>query len=314
MNKTKLVFLFVFSFGMTSLFAQTVTNYDSKTLARKTTLGQLKMKESIAFTTKAIDKRNLMVTEMFYLHLNTLNFDAMSALFSDEFKQHAADVPDGFDGFQDYVEAKDNGTAGKWNRYLDLSVVLTEKDHIITLRKGNMNDVVFDIMKFNDMGQVAECWSFSQTIPDSAENARLMYDIGDEYLRPVKMKSETVTANKAIVTEFIETAYKKGKRKKAAKKLMTENCIQHHPDITDGLEAFGASAKKLKYTMVNQMMFSQNDLVFVLSKASETVKKGETSQAFALAQLFRVRKGKICEQWEVWMEVPENLAHTNGLF
>ena len=95
---------------------------------------------------------------------------------------------------------------------------------------------------------------------------------------------------------------------------MAENCVQHHPDIVDGSDAFGSSAKKLKYTMSTQMMFGQNDLVFVMTKTSETVKKGQTSQEYALAQLFRVRDGKICEQWEVWMEMPENLAHTNGLF
>ena len=315
MNKIKLVFLFTLSLlFINDSIGQITTNYDNKTVAEKTTLGRLEIKEAIAFSKSAFVRRNLMTTEMFFTQLNTLNFDAMGALFSSEFKQHAADVPDGFDGFQDYVEAKDNGSAAKWNRFVDLNIIMGQKDHIVTMRKGNMGNVVFDIMKFNDSGLISESWSYSQAIPVDATNTRLMYDVAEEFVRPVQRNSEAVVANKTVVVEFIETAYQKGKRKKAAKKLMKEDIIQHHPNINDGIDAYSQSSKKEKYTLTTQQMIAQNDLVFVVSKAAKTVGKGEASEEFALVQMFRVRDGKICEMWEVWSATPEKLAHTNGYF
>jgi predicted SnoaL-like aldol condensation-catalyzing enzyme len=313
MDNTKFVLLFSFStlFLMNSISAQTTVNYDNKTIAQKTTLGRLEIKEAIAFSKNPFVRRNLMTTEMFFTQLNTLNFDAMSALFSNEFKQHAADVADGFGGFQNYVETKDNGSASSWNRFVDLNIVMGQKDHIVTMRKGNMNNLVFDVMKFNDQGLMSESWTYSQMIPKDTMNTRLMYDVAEEFARPVQRKSETVIANKTAIVEFIETAYQKGKRKKAAKKLMTEDIIQHHPTIADGIDAYSKSAKKEKYTLTTQQMIAQHDLVFVVSKAA---KKGAVGEEFALVQMFRIRNGKICEMWEIWSTVPEKLAHTNGYF
>ena len=311
MNNTKLIWLFAFSLLFINVsFAQT-NNYNNKTIAQKTTLGRLEIKEAIAFSKSAFVRRNLMTTEMLFTQLNTLNFDAMSALYSDEFKQHA-DVPDGFKGFQDYVEAKNNDV--KLNRFVDLSIVMGQKDHIVTMHKGNKDNLVFDIMKFNDKGLVLESWTYSQMNAAYPTSTRHMYGVAEEYARPVQRNSETVTANKAVVVEFIETAYEKGKRKKAAKKLMKEDVAQHHPNIRDGVDAFSKSAKKEKYTVTTQQMIAQNDLVFVVSKAVKAAGKDEVAQEFALVQMFRVRDGKICEMWEIWSAVPEKLAHTNGYF
>ena len=193
MNNLKSILLCTFSlFFFNVLSGQIATNYDNKTIAQKTTLGRLEIKEAIAFSENPFIRRNLMTTEMFFTQLNTLNFDAMSGLFSNEFKQHAADVPDGFDGFQNYVETKDNGSVASWNHFVDLNIIMGEQDHIVTMRKGSMNNVVFDIMKFNDSGLLSASWTYSQIIPIDATKARLMYDVSEEFARPIQENKEKI--------------------------------------------------------------------------------------------------------------------------
>ncbi|MCI0563877.1 MAG: ester cyclase [Nitrososphaera sp.] len=120
--------------------------------------------------------------------------------------------------------------------------------------------------------------------------------------------------NKELVKKLLDTAFNK-KDVKAAAEMLTERYIQHNPSVPTGKKGFLQAIPGF-YKMFPDMkwelkrIFAEGDFVIVHSHYLFT-KEGRGS---AIVDIFRIKDGKVDEHWDVMQEIPEKMAHDNGMF
>ena len=90
--------------------------------------------------------------------------------------------------------------------------------------------------------------------------------------------------------------------------------IQHDPYIDNSIEGLKngiAGLQKQGITLqIEKIHYVLGEGNFVL-----TVSEGKfAGKPTAFFDLFRVENGKVAEHWDVLQEVPEKMAHNNGMF
>ena len=90
--------------------------------------------------------------------------------------------------------------------------------------------------------------------------------------------------------------------------------IQHNPNLDNtangwviGMQELQQNGNQVKFQKVHHV-FGEGNFVMSLSEG-----KFDTRHT-AFFDLFRIEKGKIVEHWDVLQEVPEKMAHNNGMF
>jgi predicted SnoaL-like aldol condensation-catalyzing enzyme len=125
-------------------------------------------------------------------------------------------------------------------------------------------------------------------------------------------------ANKQLVLAFEDLTFEK-KDVNAAAQLLADNFIQHNPQVPDGREGFiGGVGGYLLASNPNLMketrrVVAEEDFVVVHAFAKFDGTNPE-ERGVAVIDIFRVANSKIAEHWDVIQEIPESLAHTNGMF
>ncbi len=120
--------------------------------------------------------------------------------------------------------------------------------------------------------------------------------------------------NKELVKSLLDTAFNK-KDVEAASEMLTERYIQHNPNVPTGKAGFVAAIPAF-YKMFPDMkwelkrIWAENDFVIVHSHY-QFAKEGRGS---AIVDIFRIKDGKADEHWDVSQEIPEKMAHENGMF
>ncbi len=120
--------------------------------------------------------------------------------------------------------------------------------------------------------------------------------------------------NKEIVKRLLDTAFNK-KDAKAAAEMLTDGYIQHNPNVPTGKAGFLAAVPEF-YRMFPEMrwemkrVWAEGDFVIVHSHY-QFAKDGRGS---AIVDIFRMKDGKADEHWDVAQEIPEKMAHNNGMF
>lgn len=126
--------------------------------------------------------------------------------------------------------------------------------------------------------------------------------------------AKQMEANKKAVVEF----YQKGINDKdfdAEAKYLGPRYIQHNPGAKDGIDGFKAFVAFLKdkfpgYKSEIKRVFADGDYVILhVHNIREPGTRGR-----AIMDIFRLENGKIVEHWDVAQDIPETMAHNNGMF
>ena len=121
--------------------------------------------------------------------------------------------------------------------------------------------------------------------------------------------------NKRLVTEFYELAINQQKPAEAARKYIDLPYRQHNPEVVDGPDGF--------IQFISEMQKKHPKLKAAISKALADddlvalhvhLTREPNDPGLAIAELFRLKDGKIIEHWDVVQPVPEKTASGSTMF
>jgi len=235
------------------------------------------------------------------------DYNAINQLVREDYVQHTPVVPDGRKGLLGLLSKieRQEIPAPKINNirtFEDKEFVVLHHDVYWPNRKA-----MIEIFRFQE-GLAAEHWSGVMDHPEKTANGHSMVD-GETVITD---KSNT-EKNKALVRSFVETILIGGQ----FDKILTyyhPDIIQHNPFIDNtvaglvsGVEALQKQGIAIQIEKIHRVL-GEGNFVLVFSEG----KFGGKHTAFF--DLFRVENEKVVEHWDVLQEVPEKLAHDNGMF
>ncbi|MEP7210811.1 MAG: nuclear transport factor 2 family protein [Alphaproteobacteria bacterium] len=115
--------------------------------------------------------------------------------------------------------------------------------------------------------------------------------------------------------EFLDMAFNQKKVDDALARYVAAPYIQHNPQVPDGVEGARIGlGGLLKAAPAFHYEFKQvlvdGDLVAVHSKITSS----PTDRGTAVVDIFRVKRGKLVEHWDVLQAVPETASNKNTMF
>jgi predicted SnoaL-like aldol condensation-catalyzing enzyme len=124
-----------------------------------------------------------------------------------------------------------------------------------------------------------------------------------------------VDENKRLVTVFYELAINQQKPAEAARKYIELPYRQHNPEVVDGPDGFlqfisAMQEKHPKLKIVISKVLADDDLVALHVHLTREA----SDPGLAIAELFRLKNGKIIEHWDVVQPVPAKTASGNSMF
>ena len=126
---------------------------------------------------------------------------------------------------------------------------------------------------------------------------------------------DALDENKTVVAEFYELAVNQRKPVEAAQKYIGQEYRQHSPEVADGVEPFvefisGMQKKHPALTVAISHTLAEGDLVALhVHLMREANDPGQ-----AIMELFRLKRGKIVEHWDVVQPVPATTTSGNSMF
>jgi predicted SnoaL-like aldol condensation-catalyzing enzyme/truncated hemoglobin YjbI len=167
--------------------------------------------------------------------------------------------------------------------------------------------VMFEIYRF-ERGLAAEHWSGIMDHPEKTASGNSMID-GEVDIRD----RELTETNKLLVRAFVEAVL----INRGFDRILDyyhPRIIQHNPYIDNTVKGLIDGISGLREKGIDPVIrkihyvLGEGNFVLVLSE-------GEfAGKLTAFFDLFRVEKGLIAEHWDVLQEVPDTMAHTNGMF
>jgi predicted SnoaL-like aldol condensation-catalyzing enzyme len=121
-------------------------------------------------------------------------------------------------------------------------------------------------------------------------------------------------ANRAIVSRFVDLFYRQKKVRAAFEAYVSENYIQHNPEIADGREAailiLEPMFSKPTFTVDVKRIIVDGDIAVVHLFARSTPQE----RGGSVMDMFRLKDGKIVEHWDVLQAIPEKSANPHPMF
>jgi predicted SnoaL-like aldol condensation-catalyzing enzyme len=203
-------------------------------------------------------------------------------------------------------------------------------------RMGPLQSINFDLLRFAEDGRLAEHWTFLQPmeagfidnvlfsfvvprqldlIPTANSGAVDLWSDQPRYARKIQASAAQVQSNKLLVADYLDQLYAGADALVLTRRYLASDFTLHVSGIAPGREAYEAvllRAKRRADAPRQVMIMAQNDLVWVLSRVPQIVEADVPE--VASADLFRVRSGKIVEQWRVVQPSPRFSRNQNGLF
>lgn len=130
-----------------------------------------------------------------------------------------------------------------------------------------------------------------------------------------ELSSTNITEkNRKIIEDFADIFYRKKDVAKAFKKYVSEDYIQHNPNIEDGSDA-AVKALTPKFSSP----FSIFDIKLILVDGNMAIihlhgRMDQKSRGGAVADIYRLENGKIVEHWDVCQPVPEKTINPHPMF
>jgi predicted SnoaL-like aldol condensation-catalyzing enzyme len=124
-----------------------------------------------------LERNKKAVLDFYEKGLNQKDFDAASRHFGATYIQHnpgAADGPEGFKAFLDFLKAKFPQSKSEIKR------VFAEGDYVIlhvhALREpGSRGSAIVDIFRLDAAGKIVEHWDVAQPVPEKPANSNTMF-------------------------------------------------------------------------------------------------------------------------------------------
>lgn len=265
---------------------------------------------------ESIKKKNKMNNKEIALAINqavqNAEADNAAALVTENYIQHTPVVPNGRKGLKMLLTKIKNREipAPKLNTVR----IIEEGDYVVLHHEAHWPNrkAMFEIFRFKE-GLAAEHWSGIMDHPEKTVSGNSMFD-GETQITAL----DKTDVNKAIVKSFVETVLIDGDLKpETIQKFYDTDIIQHNPFVDNGLDGFVQGITGLQKqgitVEINRIhyLIGQGNFVFALSEGKFGENGGKPTAFF---DLFRLEKGKIVEHWDVLQEVPEKMAHDNGMF
>jgi predicted SnoaL-like aldol condensation-catalyzing enzyme len=235
------------------------------------------------------------------------DFPAIEKLVREDYVQHTPGIPDGRKGLLGLlskIQSKEIPAPQIKN------VRLFEDGEFVVLHHDvnwPTQKTMFEIFRFQD-GLAAEHWSGIMDHPEKTANGHSMVD-GEVAISDKHRTNE----NKELARSFVESILIQGKFDRILE-YYHPDIIQHNPFIDNtvtglmkGIETLQKQGMTLQIEKIHYVL-GEGNFVLVLSEGRFAGKRT------AFFDLFRAEKGKIVEHWDVLQEVPEKLAHNNGMF
>ncbi len=127
-------------------------------------------------------------------------------------------------------------------------------------------------------------------------------------------KHSLTEQNRQIVHAFADIFYRQKNVRKAFIDYVSENYIQHNPNILDGREA---AIEMLEPKFSNPEAHFDIKRIIVdgdLAVIHLHGKMNKTHLGGAVADIFKLENGKIVEHWDVLQPVPENAVNPHPMF
>ena len=112
---------------------------------------------------------------------------------------------------------------------------------------------------------------------------------------------------------FYRTAYE-GDPRRAVERFVGDHYVQHNPVVADGKEGFIAYFERMQREYPDKSIsflraVEEGNLV-----ALHTLQVWPGNDRYVTMDFFRFDEdGKIVEHWDALQQVPDNMAHTNGM-
>jgi predicted SnoaL-like aldol condensation-catalyzing enzyme len=231
----------------------------------------------------------------------------ISDIVREDYVQHTPPVPDGRKGLIGLITKIANK---EMPAPVITNVRVFEDGDFVVLHhdvKWPNRKVMIEVFRFKD-GVAAEHWSAVSDHPEKTVSGNSMVDgataVTDKHL---------TQKNKELVKAFVETVLIKGQFDKIPDYYRAD-IIQHNPFIDDTIEGLkkgiGDLQKQGITLQIEKIHYVLGEGNFVL-----TVSEGKfAGKPTAFYDLFRVENGKVAEHWDVLQEIPEKMAHNNGMF
>jgi predicted SnoaL-like aldol condensation-catalyzing enzyme len=121
-------------------------------------------------------------------------------------------------------------------------------------------------------------------------------------------------ANKAVILKLYDVIFNQHNLV-AAHDFMTEDYIQHNPEIPTGRTAFinyfeGFFKQFPDFHVHIEKVFADGDYVIVYLNG----KLGKGALGVAVVDIYRLENGLLAEHWDVMQKVPEESANANTMF
>lgn len=236
--------------------------------------------------------------------------EGVKKYYAEDYIQHNPHVPTGIEPVLGFLPAlKKAGTTFRTHRILqDEDMVIMHNTYDKAEAFGAKEVLTFDIFRVEN-DKIAEHWDCLQAFDPKAKNGsgHTLIDGSTEITDLDKTE-----VNKKLVEDFYNKVFVEGKKEEAKNYISAETYIQHGAGGKDGLkslESFLDAYITDSYTpaKIHRVLGEGN---FVLIQA-ESVENGKSSASY---DLFRVENDKIVEHWDVIQEIPEKMAHENGMF
>ena len=121
-------------------------------------------------------------------------------------------------------------------------------------------------------------------------------------------------SNRIIVGRFVDLFYRQRNVRLAFERYVTDDYVQHNPNIADGREAAILaltplfSAPGARFDVKRVLVDGDLAAVHLLGRSSEEGPGG------AVVDLFRLKNGKIVEHWDVLQPIPNKAANAHPMF
>lgn len=239
-------------------------------------------------------------------------FDAakMKSYFRDDYIQHNPNVPTGLAPALGFLPVlKEAGIVSKTHRLLeDGEFIIMHNTYDNAHAFGAKEVVTFDVWRMQD-GQVAEHWDAITPVVKETASGRSQFD-GPTLVTDTHKTEE----NKQIVANFMEDVFFGKAPEKIGQYISSEQYDQHNPMVKDGLEGLNEA---LTYLGSQNNMFEYHKVHRILGEGNFVLTQSEgrwNDKPHVYYDLFRLQNGKIVEHWDVIQEIPEKMAHNNGMF
>ena len=242
------------------------------------------------------------------------NLDNIKRYIGEKYIQHAPFYGDGTDQLMKALEKELNENPDVEVR---IHRTIAEDDYVAIhstwdYGKGQDIYVYVDIWRMED-GKLVEHWDHSQVQPKNAENTNTLYlgpDVNNYIAQDKKRNTERALAVLKTFDNLSDLS--------AVENYVTEEYIQHNPEVADGKKAFidlfkYLAKKNLKLKTTVAKTITMGDMVLIHSKQVDLNKENDRGTGYI--DIFRFDKdGLIAEHWDITEAVPEKSKNTNGIF